>query len=123
MVQSGLTINEYLGTTVVTFGQPSVLDGLVIEAIGNELFALVDEKAKRRIILDFTSVKFLSSAMIGVFISTHRKAAAINGQVVLCGVRDEIMKVFKIMKLEKVFKFAENEEAALKILGSHALTA
>jgi anti-anti-sigma factor len=116
MAKTELLVNECFGTTVVTFQQPSVLDGLTIEAIGGELYELVDRKAKRRIILDFTRVRAMSSAMIGVVISLNRKAASIGGKVVFCGLRDEVMKVFKIMKLDKVLQFAENEEAALKTL-------
>ena len=78
-MQSGLLINDYLGATVVTFQEASVIDGVIVEAIGRELYALVDQKDKKKIILDFTAVRFLSSSMLGVLMLLHRKAGAIRG--------------------------------------------
>ncbi|RPI64629.1 MAG: anti-sigma factor antagonist [Planctomycetaceae bacterium] len=116
MSHSGLLVNEFYGTTVVTFQDSLILDGVVVDAIGQELYELVDKKAKRKIILDFTTVKSLSSSLIGVIITLQRKSAAINGRVILCGVRDELMKVFKIVSLDKILMFAKNEDAAMSVL-------
>lgn len=113
MAPSGLVISQIQGVTIVNFSNASILDGSAIEAVGQDLYALVDQHANRKIILDFTEVRFLSSTMIGVLIALHKKALAIKGKVILCGLRDELFKVFKIMKLEKTLHFAPDEKRAL----------
>lgn len=116
MPPTGLVINQMQGVTVANFRDASILDGVAVEAIGKELYALVDQQAQRKVVLDFTPVRFLSSSMIGVLLSLHKKSAAIKGKVVICCLRPELMKVFKMMKLEHVLSFAENEKKAFQML-------
>ena len=120
MPTPGLMINQIQGATIVNFRDVSILDGVAVEAIGKELYALVDQQAQRKIILDFTPVRFMSSSMIGVLLSLRKKAEEIKGKVVICGLRSELHKVFNIMKLENILTFADNEHKALSLLGVHS---
>ena len=101
---------------MVNFRETSILDGRAVEAISKDLYALVDDQARRKIILDMSAVQFLSSSMIGTLISLHKKSHAIKGQVVICGLRAKLREIFQVMKLEKVLKFADSEKDALKLL-------
>ena len=116
MTVSGLVITPMQGTVVVGFRQTSILDAATVDAIAVELYPLIDQQAHRRIVLDFQQVQFLSSSMLGVLINMHRKAQAIKGRIVLCGIRPELMRVFKIMKLEEMLEFADNESEAMSLL-------
>jgi anti-sigma B factor antagonist len=119
---SGLVTSEIQGATVVNFRNQSILDGTVIHRIATELYALVEEQAHRKIILDFTDVRFLSSQMLGTLIALQKKSVLIQGKIVICGLRPDLAKVFKIMKLEKLFAFAADEHEALTKLGIFAQT-
>ena len=103
--------------TIVNLNDSSILDTLQVEQIGESLDELVDGRACRKIIIDFAKVKFLSSSALGMLIRLRKKATEIKGQVVLCGLRDEIMQVFKISRLDKLFKIVKNEEKALTFFG------
>ena len=46
-------------------------------------------------------------------VTLKKKADAINGQIVLCGIRKELMKVFSITHLNKMFKFCDDEQQSL----------
>ncbi|GMU20305.1 MAG: hypothetical protein AMXMBFR13_04020 [Phycisphaerae bacterium] len=112
-----LLIHPVRDVVVVNFSDSSILDTLQVQQIGEELYQLVDAQARRKIILDFDKVRFLSSSALGVLITLHKKAQAIKGRVVLCNVRDEIRKIFKITSLDKLFEFHEHEEKALGSFG------
>ena len=43
------------------------------------------------------------------------------GYAGLCGLREELMKVFKMLKLDKILQFVKNEEDALKVLGHEGM--
>ncbi|MEW6250305.1 MAG: STAS domain-containing protein [Planctomycetota bacterium] len=103
--------------TIVDFQEARLLEAQQIEAIGTALYRLVDEMNRKKIILDFAKVQFLASAAIGMLMNLHRKMTAIKGTFVICSLRKDLMKVFEIMKLTKVFKFAANEDEALALLG------
>ena len=110
-------VTNIRGVTVVDFQSPSILNSVEVDTIGQRLYRLVDEQAHRKIVLDFGQVRFLSSQMLGVLINLHKKAEQINGAVILCGLRPELSKVFKITRLDKILKFAKDEEAALNEFG------
>lgn len=118
MAGSGrLLIHPLRDVTVVNFADASILDAQQVQQIGQELFDLVDQQARRKIILDFENVRFLSSSALGVLITLRRKADAIKARVVFCNLRDDLRKVFKITNLEKMFEFYESEEKALSVFG------
>jgi len=117
MPASGLMISNYGGVCVATFQQPSLLDGPVIDAINGDLAKLVDEQAHRKLVLDFTSVRFLSSSMLGVLVSLRKKADTIKGELVLVGLAADLMKVFTVSRLDSLFQFAKNEDEAFRLIG------
>ena len=113
----GIEVQKMWDVTVVDFQEAKILEVQQLDAIGQELFRLVDDLDRRKIILDFSRVQFLASAAIGLVMNLHRKTTAVKGTLVLCGLRKELMKVFEIMKLTKVLQFAANEGDALKVFG------
>ena len=113
MPASDLVISQIQDVTIVDFRNTSILDGGAVEAIAGQLYALVNEQARRKILLDFSAVRFLSSRLVGALLALHKKAQAIKGRFILCGLRPELHKVFKIMKLEKILEFADSEETGL----------
>ena len=113
MAASGLVISQIQGVTVVNLQNTSILDAATTEAIAAELFALTDQQAQRKLVLDFSAVRFFSSQLIGVLIALDKKARAIKGRVVLCGLRADLFRIFQIMNLHKKLNFTEDEEKAL----------
>lgn len=114
---SGIVISHIEDVAIADFRQSSILDMATVESISKELYALVDQQAHRKVLLDFSQVQFLSSQMIGVLLSLQKKATAIKGRVMLCGLRTDVRKIFKIMKLEKMLEFAADEQEGMKLLG------
>lgn len=113
MAGSSLLIETIQDATVINFQSRSILDSGSIEVIARELYHVVDGRAARKIVLDFSEVQFLSSQALGMLLTLKRKADAIRGQVVIAGLRKELRRLFKIMKLEKLFKFYDDEQKAL----------
>lgn len=114
MGNSRLVIEPYADVIVVTFQDSSILEMRIIDQIGQDLYELVDKQNKQKIILDFTNVKFLASHTLGVLLNLNKKAKAINGQMVICCIRKELMKLFTITNLDKVFKFFPTDKEALQ---------
>ena len=55
--------------TVIQFEKPSLMDPVELEGIGQSLYRLVDQEDRRKIILDFEKVQFLSSQAIGIVLT------------------------------------------------------
>ncbi|MFH0982576.1 MAG: STAS domain-containing protein [Planctomycetota bacterium] len=114
---SRLVVQTIKDVTVVTFTDTSVVDAQLIEGIKRELFDLVDQQKRGKLVLDMTKVQYLSSSALGVLIPLHEKTAKLKGRLVLCSVSPDIMKVFKITKLDKIFSFKNTASDALADFG------
>jgi len=112
-----LLVHQMRDVTVVNLNDSSILDALQVEQIGDELFELVEARACRKIVLDFSKVKFLSSSALGILIRLRKEAQEIKGKIVFCGMRRDLRQTFKITNLDKLFEFYENEEQALSSFG------
>jgi len=116
MVEGGarrIDIEEVGDVTVVRFVDKRILDETNIQVIGTQLFGLVDEDGRRKIVLDFSNVEYLSSAALGKLITLDKKVKASKGKLRLCGIRPEIHEVFTITRLHKVFNIFDDQEKAL----------
>lgn len=104
--------------TIVNFTEAAILDAAQIQRIADELYKLVDQNARRKMVLDFSAVKFLSSQTLGVLLMVKKKIDAIKGKVVFCGLRRELQEVFRMTNLHKSFEFYADETKALAAFGA-----
>jgi anti-sigma B factor antagonist len=108
-----LDIEESGDVTIAKFVDKKILDEGNIQIIGNQLFALVEDEGRKKIILDFSNVEYLSSAALGKLITMDKKVKAAKGKLRLCTVRPDIYEVFAITKLNKLFDMQDTLEKAL----------
>jgi anti-sigma B factor antagonist len=103
--------------TVVEFKTPSLMDPLILEEIGKELYRLVDEEDKRRLVLDFEKVQYLSSQAIGIVLTLNKKLTALkNSKFVLCGVGPKLLELLKITRLDRILTVKPTQREAVKVL-------
>ena len=108
-----LTLKETGDSLCVSLSVAKMLDDATTQEIGEELMGLVDRAKNddRKMVVDLQSVQFISSAMIGKLILLNK--AAKTGQVVLKfrNVLPDVMKVFRVMRLDKVLQFEAEESS------------
>jgi anti-sigma B factor antagonist len=109
-----LEVEDIGDVTVVNFTDKKILDEQNIQIIGEQLFSLVDELGRRKLILNFGNVEYLSSAALGKFITLNKKVNAAQGKLVLCNIDPQIYEVFEITKLNRLFNIQKEEQAALQ---------
>ena len=111
-----LVVNRQGDVMVASFMHSKLLDETNIHAIGVELLALVDQNKGLKLIIDFNSVTYLSSAVLGKLMAIHKGISATKGHLVLCGISPNILEVFKITKLDKLFSIDTDMKNALKTI-------
>lgn len=109
-----IDIEEIDGITIAKFVDKKILDEANIQIIGSQLFELIDEDGRRKIILDFSMVEYLSSAALGKLIIMEKKAKAAKSKLRLCCIRPDIYEVFELTRLNKVFDIKGTQEEALE---------
>ena len=109
-----LEVEDVGDIAVVNFVDKKILDEQNIQMIGDDLFRLVDELGRRKILLNFQNVEFMSSAALGKLITLHRKLQAVQGKLVLCKIVKDILDVFKITKLDRILTIKNDEQEAIQ---------
>jgi anti-sigma B factor antagonist len=109
-----LEVEDIGDVTVINFVDKKILDEQNIQVIGEQLFSLVDQDGRRKLLLNFGNVEYLSSAALGKLITLNKKLQGVGGRLILCNIDPQIYEVFEITKLDKFFNIQKEEQAALQ---------
>lgn len=105
---------EYLqNAAVVTINCERILEDVDIIGLEDSLIPLVQEQQEFNLVIDFTKVKYLSSAMLGLLIRISKEISDRKGQLRLCCINEKLFGIFKITRLDKVFMIASDRKQAL----------
>lgn len=74
-----------------------------VQSFRAELLALINEKMLK-ITVDLSAVEMIDSSGIGVFISAQNSLKKLGGALKVVNISDDILKMFKIMRLDKHFE-------------------
>ncbi|MCA3004060.1 MAG: STAS domain-containing protein [bacterium] len=97
----------------VSFRDRNILDEANIQQIEEEIRAIIDTEEQPRLLINFTDVDHLSSAALGKLITIHNRIRnGKKGQLRLCNIDPQILQVFVITKLNKLFEIHEDAEKA-----------
>ena len=108
-----LTVTQQKDIRIVEFTNNRILDEANIAEIGQTLALLIEERAGAKLCLDFAAVDHLSSAALGMLINANNKIRESNGQLRLATIKPQILEVFKITRLDKLFKIFPTRAEAL----------
>ena len=108
-IQTGKTGDIHL----VQFKDKKILDDTVLDEIRTEVTQLIGKASGPDVLLDFSNVEFMSSAMLGLLGQPHRKISSGHGRLKMCSIRPEILTVFKITNLDKLFSIHKDAPTAL----------
>ena len=98
---------------VVYFTESRILNESTIQHIGEELEKMADRAEWGKLLLNFSDVRFMSSAMLGKLIKLNKKCKNDDIHLKLCGISKDIMQVFKLMRLHKVLNIYADETRAM----------
>jgi anti-sigma B factor antagonist len=108
---------EYVdNATIVTFIDEKILDENEIQALQDSIMSVIEQAERINLVLDFSNVRFLSSAVLGLLIRISKRIYEQGGQLKLCRINPKIYEVFKITRLTKIFEIYEDVESSIESL-------
>jgi anti-sigma B factor antagonist len=108
-----LRIEIFEDATVGSFVDERIVDQVVIDAVGDQLYSLVERDGHARLLLNFSEVKFMASAVIAKLFTLHRKVKTAGGQLKFCCIDPDLRVVFKITGLDRMVQIYDDEQTAL----------
>ncbi len=115
-----LEIKSIKQTNSIIFELKGRIDGLSTPELEKSFEARLLEGA-RKFIIDFTSVSYISSMGLRVFLSVQKKLKKIGGEIVLASMPDNIKGVFDTSGFSSIFSIFLSVDEAIKILPANGI--
>ena len=105
---------EFRGQVVVaTLTDEKILDENQLIRLENSFMPLIAQTPHIQLIVDFSNVQFLTSAVLGLLIRVSKKVYETEGKLRLCAIDAKIMDIFRITRLDKIFEIFPDIDDAM----------
>lgn len=111
--QGKLKVTEENNIVIVSFLDVAFLDETSIKELGDELEGVVNKKPGIHLVINFSNIDYLSSAVLGRLAKIHKLVKKNGGLLKLCSIKNNILQVFKITKLDKIFEIHPDQSKAI----------
>ncbi len=88
------------GVLIVEMTEPSLHGDLMEEQLRQDLFRAWQQSGADTVVLDFSQVRYVTSAVLRALILLRREVISRNGRIALCGIKDEhVLRIFSTTRL------------------------
>lgn len=97
-------------TNTLTVSPAGELDQHMAEKIRNTIDSEILKTGARKLVFIMNDTPFMDSSGIGMLIGRYKLMKRMNGQVVVKGMRDNVLRIFKMSGLSQIIPFEGREE-------------
>ena len=108
-----IVLEEKDGVSIIRFKESDILDQINIQEIGDEMNKIVEATPGIKLVVDFKGVEYLSSTALGKLITLKRRVDSKSGELRLCNIKESILEVFSITKLDTIFTIKSTLQEAV----------
>ena len=99
---------------VARFTRRRILQEESVQTAGDQLLGLPEDTGCSKVVLNFSKVEGMTTALLGKLVATHRKIEQSGGRLVLCEVGAPLREIFALCKLPQLLSIYEQEQEALQ---------
>ena len=111
--RTGIEITRENSVAVVAFKSASVTDLEEIRSSADQMGRFIEETHPKKIVFDFTNVRFFSSQVLGLLLNIHESVQPFDGEVVISAINPQLHKIFRITNLDRIFRFFPDRKSAV----------
>jgi anti-anti-sigma factor len=95
---------------------PEHLDSSEFDRLNEALLGLFDEteSAPKGWVIDFSAVRYIGSAMLGLMVNFRQHVKNHKGKLVLCGVSPRLEEIIRTCCMDRLFLIAKTRQEALR---------
>lgn len=103
----------------------------VVKPLGSDINAAVSTEFKgaitdlinqgnRKFLLNLSKVDFIDSSGLGAIISILKTLETNKGSLAICEIKEQVLNLFRLTRMNQVFKIIQNEKEGLDFLNKAA---
>lgn len=104
------------GEFTIAVVEEARMDAAVAPELKHQVAQLLTD-GKTRIVLDITAVTFMDSSSLGAMVSLL-KMVGNRGDLVIAGAKGIVADLFKLTRMDRVFRMAPDAESALEMVAA-----
>jgi anti-sigma B factor antagonist len=113
---NSLDVSSEADVLIVSLRQTSIEGITGVENVADTLRSMIRDTQSRKLVIDFSQVRFFSSQMLGLLVDLWRRMKDVGGSLTISGIDPQLTRVFRITHLDKLFNFYDNTESAVASL-------
>jgi anti-sigma B factor antagonist len=106
--------DKKVGNILILKPSEKRIDASVATDFKGKIIDLINA-GNRKIVLNLDGVDFVDSSGLGAIVSSL-KAIGNDGDLVICGISETVMALFRLTRMNRVFQIFSTEDEALKAL-------
>ena len=106
--------DKKVGNILILKPSEKRIDASVATDFKGKIIDLINA-GNKRIVLNLAGVDFIDSSGLGAIVSSL-KAIGNEGDLVICGISETVMTLFRLTRMNRVFQIFSTEDEALKAL-------
>ena len=110
--EARIVLEEETGVAVVRFLDSQLMDDRAVREAAEQAAAALPSNAPILVILDFSGLSMISSAMIGRLVLLQRRVAASGGRMRLCELSPAVRDTLKTTNLDRILIAASSRHEA-----------
>jgi anti-anti-sigma factor len=112
-VQTSLVIVREADVAIASFTSSCIYDVEEIARAAAQIRQYIETYHPRRMVFDFTGVKFFSSQVLGLLLEARADLEPQRGEVAITSLSPQLERVFRITNLDRIFTFYPDKAAAV----------
>ncbi len=114
MLKPSVQIHNLDGILVAEFWDCLRLDPNPVQDLRQHVEAHLRGPVRPELVVDLSGVSFAGSAALGNFVALQRIIRQHGGRIVFCNVNPNVSEVFRASRLESLFGFETDRDAAVR---------
>jgi anti-anti-sigma regulatory factor len=106
-----IVVELFPQAAVVALRDGHLVDQMVVDTIGRELFDFVQSQMQQRLVLDFSEVEYLSSTFLATLFKLRDYLGAGKKGLKLSGINADLLRLFKLYPKHSFEIYATAREA------------
>ncbi len=106
---------QQIGGVLVITPQEERLDAAVAGAFKGYMVDVINQ-GNQKVVLNMERVEFVDSSGLTAIVSTLKTLGLAGGEIVVCSINKNVTALFKLTRLDRVFKVFDDIDQACRVL-------
>lgn len=98
---------------VIQLDLPDLLDSAEFDRLNETLLSEIAKNPQGGWVLDLSLIQYAGSSLLGLMVNIRQRIKQAGGRLVLCGMSDRLLQIFRTCSLERLFDIRRNRKDAV----------